>query len=222
MSRLAQNLQKIKESLRPNVQLVAVSKTKPVELLMEAYKQGQRIFGENKAMELIEKAEQMPKDIEWHFIGHLQRNKVKALLPHTALIHGVDSPRLFWEIQKRALDFEKQQHIFLQVHIAEESTKFGFSEVELVEFLKEIVSKDTSNIVVCGLMGMATFTEDQEQVRREFKKLKSLFDNVQSSYFKSNPSFKDLSMGMSGDYLLAMEEGSTVVRIGSSIFGGRQ
>lgn len=221
MSNVGQNIVQILKELPEGVKLVAVSKTKPASLIQEAYDSGHRIFGENKAGELVEKATELPNDIEWHFIGHLQRNKVKALLPHAALIHGVDSPRLFREINKRAGNIDKTQNILLQVHIAEESSKFGFEEQELLDFLEEADIKNAENICICGLMGMATNTEDEVQVQREFANLRSIFSRLKQGYFKDSPNFKELSMGMSGDYKIALKENSTMVRIGSAIFGAR-
>lgn len=221
MSNVGQNIKEILQELPEGVKLVAVSKTKPISLIQEAYNSGQRIFGENKVGELIEKATELPNDIEWHFIGHLQRNKVKSLLPYTALIHGVDSPRLFREINKHSGNMNKTQNILLQVHIAEEDTKFGFEEEELLDFLEEEDVKNAENICISGLMGMATNTEDEMQVRREFDKLRTIFLKLQQGYFKDSPQFKELSMGMSGDYKIALKESSTMVRIGSAIFGSR-
>ncbi|WP_298223016.1 YggS family pyridoxal phosphate-dependent enzyme [Flavobacterium sp.] len=211
------NLLQIKQSLPAQVTLVAVSKTKPVSDLMQAYEAGQRIFGENKIQEMTEKYEQMPKDIEWHMIGHVQTNKVKFMAPFVSLIHGVDSLKLLEEINKQALKNNRIIDCLLQIHIAEEETKFGLNEAELIELLQSETFKNLHNIKVVGLMGMATFTESQSQIRKEFQHLKTIFDTFKIQ----NSSFKILSMGMSGDYQLAIECGSTMVRIGSSIFGGR-
>lgn len=212
------NLLEIKSSLPENVTLVAVSKTKPVSDLMEAYEAGQRIFGENKIQEMVEKFEQMPKDIEWHMIGHVQTNKVKFMAPFVSLVHGVDSLKLLEEINKQALKSNRIIDCLLQIHIAEEDTKFGLDEAELDEILKQVQNENLKNIQVRGLMGMATFTENQDQIKKEFLHLKSLFDRLQTK----NPKLETLSMGMSGDYQLAIDCGSTMVRIGSSIFGGRK
>jgi pyridoxal phosphate enzyme (YggS family) len=211
------NLLEIKSSLPENVILVAVSKTKPISDLMEAYEAGQRIFGENKIQEMAEKFEQMPKDIEWHMIGHIQTNKVKFMAPFVSLIHGVDSLKLLEEINKQALKNNRIIDCLLQIHIAEEDTKFGLHETELNDLLHSETFKNLKNIKTKGLMGMATFTENQDQIKKEFLHLKSIFDQISIQ----NHDFSILSMGMSGDYQLAIDSGSTMVRIGSSIFGGR-
>lgn len=214
---IADNLFSIKKSLPATVTLVAVSKTKPIADLMEAYDAGQRIFGENKIQEMADKYGQMPKDIEWHMIGHVQTNKVKLMAPFVTLVHGVDSLKLLQEIDKQAAKNNRIIDCLLQMHIAEEETKFGLNEKELKELLGSHVYKSQKNIKVKGLMGMATFTENQQQLKKEFLYLKNIFDK----YRKENPAFETLSMGMSGDYELAIECGSTMVRIGSSIFGNR-
>ncbi len=207
------NLLKIKSSLPSHVTLVAVSKTKPVADLMETYHAGQRIFGENKIQEMTEKWEAMPKDIQWHMIGHVQTNKVKYMAEYVTLIHGVDSLKLLEEINKQAKKHNRIIDCLLQMYIAEEETKFGLDEKELEEILNSEEFKSLKNIKVIGLMGMATFTDNQAQIKKEFQILKSIFDK--------HPQLTTLSMGMSGDYQLAIECGSTMVRIGSSIFGGR-
>ncbi|MFN3754992.1 YggS family pyridoxal phosphate-dependent enzyme [Flavobacterium sp.] len=217
---IAQNLLEIKSSLPENVTLVAVSKTKPVADLMEAYNAGQRIFGENKIQEMTEKWQQMPKDIEWHMIGHVQSNKVKYMVPYVKLIHGVDSLKLLKEINRHAVRWRKNINCLLQIHIAEEETKFGLDEKELKELLNSDEFKSFTNIKVIGLMGMATFTDNQEQIKREFDHLKAIFDETKKLE-TSNLKLETLSMGMSGDYQLAIDCGSTMVRIGSSIFGNR-
>jgi pyridoxal phosphate enzyme (YggS family) len=214
------NLLKIKSQLPENVTLVAVSKTKPVEDLMEAYHAGQRIFGENKIQEMTEKWQQMPKDIEWHMIGHVQSNKVKYMVPYVKLIHGVDSLKLLKEINRQAVRWRKSINCLLQIHIAEEETKFGLDEKELEELLNSDEFKEMKNINVIGLMGMATFTDNEEQIKKEFQYLKTIFDKV-SKLKTDNCQLNTLSMGMSGDYQLAIECGSTMVRIGSTIFGNR-
>jgi hypothetical protein len=213
---ITQNIQKIKTFIPENVTLVAVSKTKPNTAILEAYQTGQRIFGENKVQELTEKHESLPKDIEWHMIGHLQSNKVKYIAPFVSLIHGVDSFKLLKEINKRALQNERTINCLLQVHIAEEETKFGFDEKEIIELIDNTEFKAFKNIKIVGLMG--TYTNDDNQVRKEFKTLKNLFDNLKTL---STLQLTILSMGMSGDYQLAIEEGSTMIRVGSSIFGER-
>jgi len=215
------NLQEVKKSLPEGVTLVAVSKTHPSEKVMEAYNAGQRIFGENKVQELVGKYETMPKDIEWHLIGHLQTNKVKYIAPFVSLIHSVDSLKLLQAIDKEAQKVNRVIDCLLQVHIAEEETKFGFSFDEVYEVLNSADYRQLHNVNVVGLMGMATFTDNTNQVRKEFRSLKGLFDKLKEQYFSENDNFKVLSMGMSGDYKIAVEEGSTMVRVGSSIFGAR-
>ena len=216
------NLLNIKSSLPEHVTLVAVSKTKPVTDLMEAYNAGQRIFGENKIQEMTEKWEAMPKDIQWHMIGHVQTNKVKFMAPFVSLIHGVDSLKLLHEINRQALKNNRVIDCLLQMHIAEEETKFGLDEEELDGIIRFITqnSEIYKNIRIVGLMGMATFTDDQNQIKKEFTHLKSIFDNL-PPLNTENCQLNTLSMGMSGDYQLAIESGSTMVRIGSSIFGER-
>ena len=214
------NLLQIKSQLPDSVTLVAVSKTKPVSNLMEAYNAGQRIFGENKIQEMTEKWQQMPKDIEWHMIGHVQSNKVKYMIPYVKLIHGVDSLKLLKEINRQAVRWRKNINCLLQIHIAEEETKFGLDENELEELLNSDEFKGMTNIKVIGLMGMATFTDNQEQIKKEFQYLKSIFDKYKSLN-TTNCQLNTLSTGMSGDYQLAIDCGSTMVRIGSSIFGNR-
>ena len=217
---IASNLNTIKTSLPEHVTLVAVSKTKPVSDLMQAYEAGQRIFGENKIQEMADKYEEMPKDIQWHMIGHVQTNKVKFMAPFVSLIHGVDSLKLLQEINKQALKNNRIIDCLLQIHIAEEETKFGLDENELNELISSSEFKEMKNIRTLGLMGMATFTEDQNQIKKEFQHLKSIFDSIKTLQTE-NCKLNTISMGMSGDYQLAIECGSTMVRIGSSIFGGR-
>ena len=218
---IAANIEKIKQQLSQNIKLIAVSKTKPVETLMEAYNSGQKIFGENKVQELVGKFEQMPKDIEWHMIGHLQSNKVKYIIPFIALIHSVDSENVLLEINKQAAKINKIQQILLQISIADEETKFGFEEAELFKLLLKYNKQEFANIEIVGLMGMATFTDNKKQIENEFAGLKKLFDNVKSTYFSSQESFNQLSMGMSSDYQIAIANGSNLIRVGSNIFGGR-
>ena len=217
---IAQNLLQIKSQLTENVTLVAVSKTKPVADLMEAYNAGQRIFGENKIQEMTDKWEQMPKDIQWHMIGHVQTNKVKFMAEYVSLIHGVDSLKLLQEINKQALKHNRIIDCLLQMYIADEETKFGLDEKELNELLSSEEFQQLKNIRIVGLMGMATFTDNQNQIQKEFQHLKEIFDNT-SKLETLNQKLETLSMGMSGDYKLAIECGSTMVRIGSSIFGNR-
>ena len=217
---ITENLLKIKSKLPQNVTLVAVSKTKPLSDLLEAYDTGQRIFGENKIQEMASKYDEMPKDIEWHMIGHIQRNKVKYMAPFVSLIHGVDSLRLLAEINKQALKNNRIIDCLLQVKIASEESKFGLSENEVLNLLDSEEIKTFQNIKIIGLMGMATFTNNQEQLQKEFEILKFIFDNL--THLKStNYNLKTLSMGMSDDYPIAIKNGSTMIRVGSSIFGKR-
>ena len=211
------NLNQIKSELPERVTLVAVSKTKPNEDILEAYEAGQRVFGENKVQEMVQKWEDLPKDIDWHMIGHVQRNKVKYMAEFVSLIHGVDSPRLLKEINKQAKKCNRVIPCLLQIHIAEEDTKFGLDKAELEELIESDAFKAMENIKIVGLMGMATFTDDENQVRKEFAQLKSMFGNLKTKL----DDITILSMGMSGDYQIAIEEGSNMVRIGSSIFGAR-
>lgn len=217
---IKENLANIKTALPKNVTLVAVSKTKPVGDLMEAYSAGQRIFGENKVQELFGKWEALPKDIQWHAIGHLQSNKVKHIAPFISLIHGVDSLKLLQEIDKQAKKNNRVIDCLLQIYIAEEESKFGLNKVDIDKLLQSDMFLELQNIKIVGLMGIATFTSNMEQVKKEFLSLKNIFDDLQSikTY---NFALNTLSMGMSDDYLLAIECGSTMVRIGSSIFGRR-
>jgi len=208
-------IEEFQKEIPHTVTLIAVSKTKPIELIKEAYAIGQRDFGENKVQELIEKQEALPSDIKWHMIGHLQRNKVKYIVSFVHLIHGVDSLRLLNEINKQGFKINRTIPLLLQVHISQEDTKFGFDTDELDKAITHC--KTLKSVKLCGLMGMATFTSDSNQVRNEFQELKMLLDKYQSN-FGENPV---LSMGMSGDYLIAIEEGSTMIRIGSSLFGSR-
>ncbi len=218
---IANNLVNIKSQLPNQVTLVAVSKTKPVADLMEAYNAGQRIFGENKIQEMTEKWEQMPKDIQWHMIGHVQTNKVKYMAAYVSLIHGVDSLKLLQEINKQALKHHRTIDCLLQIYIAEEESKFGLDEEELIEILNSEEFQQLKNIKIVGLMGMATFTENKNQIIKEFQNLKRIFDKLNNQPKTNNLQPSTLSMGMSGDYQLAVECGSTMVRIGSSIFGTR-
>lgn len=216
-----ENLVTIKNSIPSHVTLVAVSKTKPNELIEEAYSSGQRIFGENKAQELKNKAEVLPKDIEWHFIGHLQSNKVKYIAPYASLVHSIDSLKLLKEVNKQALKNKRIIDCLLQFHIATEESKFGLSLEEAAELLTSNEFSSLKNIRVVGVMGMASFINSEEQVRNEFASLKHIFTQLKNSFFQQNETFKTISMGMSGDYKLAIEEGSTMVRVGSAIFGIR-
>jgi PLP dependent protein len=215
------NLNNLRQNLPSGCRLIAVSKTKPVEKIMEAYQEGHRLFGENKVQELLPKHQALPKDIEWHMIGHLQSNKVKQIAPFINMIHSVDSVKLLEEINKQALRATRSIDCLLQVHIAEEESKFGFSAEEVIQFIQSAGPASLKNIKVCGLMGMATLTEDNEQIRKEFKGLKRLFEKIKSTAVPDNIEMKDLSMGMSSDYNIAIEEGSTMIRVGSAIFGER-
>lgn len=221
MMSISSNLLKIKDVLPKNITLVAVSKTKPVSDLMEAYEAGHRVFGENKIQEMTQKWEQMPKDIQWHMIGHVQTNKVKYMAPYVSLIHGVDSLKLLKEINKQAKKWRRVIPCLLQVYIATEETKFGLEQDELLQVIHSDEFKEMENIKIVGLMGMASFTEDIDKIRKEFQSLKDIFDYVKP-YQLPNCHFEHLSMGMSGDYKIAIECGSTMVRIGSSIFGRRE
>lgn len=211
-----------KEIENENVKLIAVSKTKSNEDILEAYEAGQRIFGENQVQELAEKFESLPKDIEWQLIGHLQSNKVKYIAPFISLIHSVDSLKLLQEINKQALKNNRVIDCLLQIHIADEDTKFGLDFDEAIELLRSDEFQELNNIRITGLMGIATNTENEKLIKEEFYELKTLFDGIKLSYFRKEDSFKELSMGMSSDYLIAIEQGSTMVRIGSDIFGKRE
>ncbi len=219
---VVQNLASIRKDIPSWVKLVCVSKFHPESTIMEAYNAGERIFGESRVQELMEKQERLPNDINWHFIGHLQTNKVKYLVPFVELIHGVDSLKLLLEINKQAEKINRVVNCLLQVHIATEETKFGFSPEEILALYQSGTISNLSNIRICGLMGMATFTDNHQQVRREFQSLKALFDTIKRTYCAENDCFTEISMGMSDDFQIAIEEGSTLVRIGSSIFGQRE
>lgn len=218
---IAENLHRITKTLPSGVKLAAVSKTHSVEEIMEAYQTGQRCFAENKAQELSAKQPLLPSDIEWHFIGHLQSNKVKYIAPFVSLIHSVDSLKLLQVIDKEASKNGRTIPCLLQFHIAEEDTKFGLDIEEAEEILESKAYHELKNISIAGIMGMATFTDDYDQVRREFRHLKAIFDHLKDKYFAHDPAFREISMGMSDDYEIAVSEGSTLVRIGSSIFGAR-
>ena len=214
-------LELLRAKIPPHVTLIAVSKTKPLIDLQAAYAAGQRHFGENKVQEMVEKAAQLPTDIHWHLIGHLQTNKVKYMAGFVHLIHGVDSLKLLQEINKQAQKVGRIQDVLLQFYIAQEETKFGLDYTEAQEILESSAFKDLQNIRICGVMGMASFTTDQLQIAAEFQHLKSVFEKLKTNYFEQASSFKEISMGMSGDYLIAIGNGSTMVRVGSKIFGGR-
>lgn len=218
---IAERIKQLKNSLPASVCLIAVSKTKPTSALQQAYDAGQRHFGENKVQEMFEKQAELPKDIHWHLIGHLQTNKVKYIAPFVHLIHSVDSLKLLVEINKQANKNNRIIDVLLQFHVAEEETKFGLNLEEAKILLESTEFEKSNNIRVVGVMGMASFVEDESQIRREFKELKSIFDAIKEQYFLYIDYFKEISMGMSGDFPLAIEEGSTMIRVGSSIFGGR-
>ena len=222
MQTLQDNIQDIQEVLTPkNVSLVAVSKTKPISLVEDTYKLGIRDFGENKIQELVTKYEVLPKDIRWHMIGHLQKNKVKYIGAFVHLIHSIDSLKLLTEVNKQALKHDRVIDCLLQIHVAQEENKFGLKPNELSEILNSQEFKALKNIQIRGLMSMATFTQNKNQIRDEFQKTKKLFDKTKLEFFGLTPSFDTLSMGMSGDFQLAIEEGSTMVRLGSILFGKR-
>lgn len=219
---IAENISKFNQETAPfNAQLIAVSKTKPNPDLLQAYEAGQRDLGENKVQELTQKHEDLPKDIRWHMIGHLQRNKVKYIAPFVHLIHAVDSKRLLAEIDKQGKKNERVINCLLQVYIAKEESKFGLDEDELNELLNSPELSAMESIKIIGLMGMATNTENQEVVRNEFRYLKNLFEQIKQEYRSDKVEMKELSMGMTGDYQIALEEGSTMIRVGSAIFGNR-
>lgn len=214
-------IKEIRKELPLGTRLVAVSKFHPNEMIMEAYNVGQRIFGENHVREMTQKYETLPKDIEWHFIGHLQTNKVKYIAPFVSLIHGIDTFKLLFEVNKQATKHNRVIPCLLQIHIAEEETKFGFSFDECRQMLNTEEWKALEHVRLCGVMGMATNTPDMIEVRKEFHNLKTFYDEIKEKYFKNNEQFKEISMGMTHDYHIAVKEGSTLVRIGTKIFGER-
>jgi pyridoxal phosphate enzyme (YggS family) len=218
---IGENLNSIKRQLPQHCKLIAVTKTHPVEIIKQAYETGHRIFGENKVQEMVSKFELLPHDIEWHLIGHLQSNKVKYIAGFVSLIHSVDSFKLLAEIHKQGQKINRVISCLLQVHIAEEETKFGFSETELLNALSSQEFQNLTHVRIVGLMGMATFTDNKDQVRKEFRSLKDIFDKLKSQKLPPHAEMRELSMGMSGDYNIAIEEGSTMVRVGSAIFGQR-
>lgn len=221
MGTIAQNLEQVRCHIPPSVQLVAVSKFHPEEAVREAYDAGQHVFGESRAQELVRKYEALPKDIEWHFIGHLQTNKVKYVVPCVSIIHSVDSERLLREIEKSAAEIGRRVSCLLEIHVAQEESKYGFSVDECRAMLSSLDRASLPHVCIRGVMGMATYTDDEVAVRSEFARLRSAFDAFRSEFFAGDPDFSILSMGMSGDYTIAIEEGSTMVRVGSSIFGER-
>ena len=217
---IKENLNSIRRNIPENVTLIAVSKTKPISDLQEAYDAEQRIFGENKALEMRDKHQVLPDDIKWHFIGHLQTNKIKYIAPFVTLIHSIDSASLLDAVNKEAAKNNRVIDCLLQFHIAQEDTKFGLDMEEAKNMIESENFKKMNNVRIVGVMGMATFTDDVNQVRNEFKTLKHIFDTLKDNYFKDD-SFKEISMGMSDDYPIAIEEGATMVRVGSKIFGAR-
>lgn len=217
-SKMNKNLLEIKENLNGKAELIAVSKYRKKEEILTLYNAGQRIFAENRVQSLLERAHDLPNDIEWHLIGHLQRNKVKSIIPHVSLIHSIDSLRLINEVQKESKKIDKVTSILLQIHVAKEDSKFGFKPMELTTLLQSLDFDDYPNIQFQGIMSMATNTPDKSIIREEFKTTKRLFENIKETFFRNNSQFKDLSMGMSSDYKIALEEGSTMVRIGSLLF----
>ena len=219
---IQENINDLKKDIPTNVRLVAVSKFHGVNDILQAYETGHKIFGESRVQELIEKQPSLPEDIEWHFVGRLQRNKVKFIVPFIKCIHSVDSKRLLQQIERQATNVNRVIPCLLQIHIAEEDTKTGFTEEECWDFLSKGKWKEWEHIQITGLMGMATFTDDEESVRGEFKKLKDFFNKVKERFFTDESSFKEISMGMSSDYKTAVEEGSTLIRVGSNIFGERE
>ena len=221
MSNISDNIRSIQTQIPSGVELVAVSKTMPNSDILEAYSVGQRVFGENKVQDLVAKEEALPKDIEWHFIGHLQTNKVKYIAPFVSLIHAVDGFKLLKEINKQAIRHNRIISCLLQFHIATEDSKFGLNISEADELLNSEGFKGLTNVKISGVMGMATYTDDLAQVENEFSNLKSIFDQLKEKHFSNDTEFKHISMGMSGDFKIAIEKGSTMIRIGSTIFGAR-
>jgi hypothetical protein len=219
---IKESLTRITKRVPPACTLIAVSKTQPVEKILEAYAAGQRVFGENRAQELAAKYEALPKDIEWHMIGHLQTNKVKYIAPFVHLIHSLDSLKLLEEINRQGARCNRIIPCLLQIHIAEEESKFGFSSQEVSSLLASVNWNEFRNILIKGLMGMATFTQDEAQIRKEFKSLKHLFVGLQEKILPANVIMEVLSMGMSSDFHIALEEGSTMIRVGTAIFGQRK
>ncbi|MCX6273449.1 MAG: YggS family pyridoxal phosphate-dependent enzyme [Bacteroidetes bacterium] len=219
---ICENLRKLKEQIPSKVRLIAVSKTQPVEIIKQAYECGQLDFGENKVQDLVAKASQLPADIRWHYLGHLQTNKVKALLPHVTLIQSVESLKLLFEINKESAKTGRVTDCLFQFHIAKEETKFGLNWLEAVALVHSMEYHRMKNVRIVGVMGMASLTEDMEQVKKEFHTLTRVFYDLKDQFFNNDPSFKELSMGMSGDYPIALEEGATMLRLGTIIFGERK
>jgi pyridoxal phosphate enzyme (YggS family) len=222
MTDIASNIIRLKKEIPSNIKLVAVSKTKTADEILRAYNTGHRIFGENRVQELVEKKEELPEDIQWHFVGHLQSNKAKYIVPFISMIESIDTFKLLKIINKEALGNNRVINCLIQFYIAQEETKFGFNMAEVTEMAESEEFRHLNNVRLCGVMGMATFTDDHGQVRREFKYLNECFNELKGKYFNDQPSFREISMGMSGDYRIAVEEGSTMIRIGSIIFGTRE
>lgn len=222
MDAIANNLKRVKDSLPDSVTLVAVSKFHPADAVMAAYRAGQRVFGESRQQELVQKQAALPKDIRWHFIGHLQTNKVRSVLPYVHTVESVDSVKLLREIEKQGQALALRTDCLLEIHIASEPQKYGFTMDACREFLSSGEWQDYRSLCITGVMGMASFTDDEAQVRAEFRSLKTFFDELKTRFFANDPSFRHVSMGMSGDYPVAVEEGSTMVRVGTSIFGERE
>ena len=218
---ISSEIERLNNELPSTVKLVAVSKFNPSEAIMEAYQAGQRIFGESRPQELLQKVQELPCDIQWHFIGHLQTNKLKMVLPYASLIHSVDSERLLVEINKYAVKNNLKVKCLLELFVAQEETKQGFSKEELLQLMDKLQQEPLEGVEICGLMGMASFVDDEQQIRGEFAALKQAFDQIREKYISTHPNFNELSMGMSGDYRIAVELGSTMVRIGTTIFGAR-
>lgn len=218
---IAKNLAELRRAVPNHVKIIAVSKTKPVHLLQEAYEAGQKAFGENYVQELVEKHTELPSDVEWHFIGHLQTNKVKNIAPFVSYIHAVDSEKLLREIDKQAEKNGRIIHCLLQFHIADEESKYGFQLDTYFDVIRAIPFEELKNVKICGVMGMASFVQNQLQIENEFSTLRDIFHHLKNEIFSQNEDFKELSMGMSGDWPLAVDRGSTMIRIGSSLFGNR-
>lgn len=221
MHTVAHNISFLKNSVPDSVTIVAVSKTMPPSIIMEAYESGQRVFGENRVQELMAKKDSLPADIRWHLIGHLQTNKVKLIVPFISMIESVDSYKLLKVIDREAEKAGRKVSCLLQIHIATEDTKFGFSIEEIGEMLNDSEFSSLTHITICGVMGMATFTDNTDIIRREFRQLRYIFESIRRDFFAMSENFRELSMGMSGDYITAIEEGSTIIRVGSLIFGER-
>ncbi len=221
MGLISDNIQSFLEKIPENVQLIPISKTKPNEMIMDAWQNGFKLFGENKVQELTRKYEELPKDIQWHMVGHLQSNKMKYIAPFVHLVHGIDSFKLIKIMEKEAKKAGRIMNGLFQLHIASEETKFGFSQDEIFEILDSGEFAEMKHVRMTGVMGMATLTNDENAIRKEFKELYRIYRNIKSGYFQNDENFKEISMGMSGDYKIAIEEGSTMIRIGSAIFGER-